>query len=108
MPPSTYIVLSEQDKKRIISHFESLKDEYATDVNGYTILKRCLDAMEQDRLNKDNLIELRSIKNGLSLVKMIIKDAYGHDMSKYVDKPKEKMNLLNKHNSSPIEYEGTF
>ena len=63
MTPSTYIVLSEQDKKRIISHFESLKDEYATDDNGYAILKKCLDAIEQNRLNKANLIELKGIQN---------------------------------------------
>jgi hypothetical protein len=85
MTPSPYIVLSEQDKKRIISHFTSLKDEYATDFSGYTILNKCLEAIEQDRLNKADLIELKGIKNGLSLVKMIIKDAYGHDMSEYVD-----------------------
>lgn len=87
MTPSTYIVLSEQDKKRIISHFESLKDEYATDVNGYAILKKCLDAIEQNRLNKANLIELKGIQNGQSLVKMIIKDAYRHNMNEYVDEP---------------------
>lgn len=87
MTPSTYIVLSEQDKKRIISHFESLKDEYATDVNGYAILKKCLDAIEQSRLNKANLIELKGIQNGQSLVKMIIKDAYRHNMNEYVDEP---------------------
>ncbi len=86
MTPSNHIILSEQDKKRIISHFESLKDEYATDVDGYEILNKCLNAIEQGKLDKDHLIELKGIKNGPSLVKMIIKDAYGHDMSEYIDK----------------------
>lgn len=90
MTISTYIVLSEQDKERIISHFKSLKDSYATDINGYTILNKCLKAIEEDKLDKNNLIELKGIKNGQTLIKMIIKDAYGHNMSDYIESPQQE------------------
>lgn len=85
MEVSNHIILSNEDKHRIIKHFESLKDTYATDVNGYSVLKKVLDALEKDELNKELLQELHDIDNGAAHVRMIVRGAYNLDTSDFHD-----------------------